>query len=102
MATLRQHAKDGSASAQVFLDDPIDVQDLGSEVERRVQEATRRANCPPDSANIGKVHRLARSFSIKAAPEVIEEIGRAPGVGAILPSEIPDVLIRPVRRETEE
>jgi hypothetical protein len=101
METLRKQAKGGSASAQVFLDESTSEKDLNREAERQVQEATRRANQPLGSASIGKVHRLARSFSVQAAPEVIEEIGRAQGVRAILPSELPDVLIRPVRRKEE-
>jgi len=98
METLRKQVKNGTAVVQVFLDAPQTKQDLKLEAERHVEEATRRTNQPSASASIGNVHQLARSFSVTASPDVIEQIARAPGVRAILPSEVSDILIRPVRK----
>jgi hypothetical protein len=58
-----------------------------------------RGNAPAAAkkADIGKVHDLARSFALRADPTVIAELGRQPGVRAILPSRIADAFPKPVR-----
>lgn len=89
-------------SAQVFLEPTETDEDLGAEAARRLRAAAEAVQAAPESATLGKVHRLARSFSVQAAPEVIEALEKAPGVRSVLANEQPDLLIRPVRRKREE
>lgn len=96
-------AKTASISAQVFLEPAgADAEDLGAEAARRVREASETAQAGPEAATVQRVHPLARSFSVEAAPAVLEALGKAPGVRAVLPNEQPDLLIRPVRKRREE
>jgi hypothetical protein len=91
---LRQkRGADGLASAQVFLDG-ADDEALDTAVHRLVGAAQRETTGA--SAEIGKMHRLARSFGVRATPDLIAALGRQPGVKAVLPAEIEDVFPRPV------
>lgn len=89
-------------SAQVFLEPTDTDEDLGAEAARRLRDAAEAVQAAPEAATLGKVHRLARSFSVQAAPAVIEALEKAPGVRSVLSNEQPDLLIRPVRRVREE
>ena len=57
---------------------------------------------PPENSSlpveIGKIHRLAKSFSVRAAPSVIRRMTDLEPVKAVLPSEIEDVMIKPVKK----
>jgi hypothetical protein len=88
-----------TASAQVFLSDTVSKDDLAA-VARQIVDAAREA--AGDSSlpvEIGKIHRLARSFSVKAAPSVIRRMSNLEPVKAVLPSEIEEgVMIKPVKK----
>jgi hypothetical protein len=88
-------------SAQVFLAPPETDEDLGTEAARCLRDAMAAVKAAPEAASLGKVHPLARSFSVQAVPEVIAALEKAPGVRAVLANEQPDLLIRPVRRRRE-
>ncbi len=89
-------------SAQVFLEPTDTDEDLGAEAARRLRDAAEAVQAAPEAATLGKVHRLARSFSVQAAPAVIEALEKAPGVRSVLSNEQPDLLIRPVRRKRDD
>jgi hypothetical protein len=91
----RQAGADGVADAHVFLDDSL-VGDVDGLAHNLVRTARQRSGSG-QKADIGKVHDLARSFALRADPTVIAELGRQPGVRAILPSRIADAFPKPVR-----
>jgi hypothetical protein len=89
---------DGRASAQVFLDETVPADQLPDAARRLVDAAAASAK-PAAAPEIGKIHRAARSFSVRAAPSVLRELSGQPGVKALLPSEIEEgVLIEPVKK----
>jgi hypothetical protein len=94
---LRMKARAGrSVSAHVFLRD--DVDDVSAAVEGIVSKARKAAG--EAFVKVGKVHQLAKSFSIQADPEAVAAIADQPNVKGILPSEVDDVYPKPVRRKT--
>lgn len=91
---LREKAgPSGTVRAQVFLSG--DAGDVGKAAHALVEAARKRAG-RRGAASIGKIHRLAKSFSIEASPDVLAAIADAPGVKSILPSEIEDIYPKPV------
>lgn len=96
---LRTNARRGErASAQVFLDKNIPPEDVKTTAEAIVQKAEAEADSPRSSAEVGKIHKSARSFSVKADPDLIAKIAASKDVTAILPSEIKDIHPKPVKR----
>lgn len=87
-----------AASVEVFLADTVAADDLATVAKEIVEAARVSAGKAAREVEIGKIHRLAKSFSVKAAPPVIREMSNLGRVKAILPSEIEEgVLIRPVK-----
>ena len=84
---LRERVKSGEqVSAQVFLRDDVTADALSETVASLVESA---------DAKLGKVHRLAKSFSVRGSPEALEQIARSSAVKSILPSEIEDIYPKP-------
>jgi hypothetical protein len=84
----------GTVRALVFLAEDGDG-DLVKVIQRLVETAQSKAG-ERTAAAIGKVHRLAKSFSIETTPEVLAALAEQPGVRSILPSEIDDIYPKPV------
>lgn len=97
---LEERTPAGQAvSAQVFLADTVPAEELAVVAKQIVEAATESAGEPSQPVEIGKIHRLAKSFSVKAAPSVIRELSNLGRVKAVLPSEIQEgMLIRPVKK----
>ena len=99
---LRAKARPGEGvSVQVFLKDDVAddqvhavVQDIVGGLKDRVKSKVPVA--------LGKVHRMAKSFSVTADPDTMAAIAASPAVKTILPSEIEDVYPKPVKRKTVE
>lgn len=89
-----QAGPSGTVKAQIFLTEDV-AGDLANAVEHLVETAQRKAG-ERTVATIGKVHQLAKSFSIEATPNVLAAIADDPVVKAILPSEIADIYPKPV------
>lgn len=86
-------------SAQIFLEDTVSADELSEVARRIVEAATKSAGEALQAAKIGKVHRLARSFSVSTTPSVIRQMSGLGQVKAVLPSQIKeDVLIKPVKK----
>jgi len=86
-----------SASAQFFLDVPED--EVGAAAQR-LFDAARAAAPGAVEARLGKVHRLARSFSARGDPAFLAELAKATEIKGVLPNEANDILPQPrnVRR----
>src|SRR5262245_47662036 len=84
----------GTVRAQVFLSEDAG-DDLPKAAHDLVQAARERAGAR-GAAVIGKVHRLAKSFSIEASADVLAAIAEEPDVKSILPSEIEDIYPKPM------
>ena len=89
-----QAASGKRAAMQVFLKDSIPASDVRSAYEQIVKSALARKG-----PEVGKLRSLARSFVVKADIEELTRIAHHPDVGAVLPSEVADVLPRPVARK---
>jgi hypothetical protein len=88
-----------AVSAQVFLADTVSTEELPAVARQIVEAAERSAGKSSRPTEIGKIHRLARSFSVKAASAVIRQMSSLGRVKAVLPSEIEEgLLIRPVKK----
>lgn len=99
LETLRKQARaDQPPTAQVFLDESIDLDEesMAVLVKKMIESACLRAGQPASDRMIGKVRHLAKSFSVTADPEIIEELIKQPEVKSILPSEISDIYPKPV------
>jgi hypothetical protein len=97
---LEETTPSGQAvSAQIFLTDTVAPEDLPTVAREIVAAAAGAAGEPARSVEIGKIHRSAKSFSVKAAPSVIRHISNLGQVKAVLPAQIEEgMLIRPVRK----
>lgn len=97
--TLRQQSNvDQPPTAQVFLDESVEVDtksfpDLAQQI---LDTASAKLGKSVGIKKIGKLHLLAKSFSVTADPDVFAEISKSPSVKSILPSEISDIYPKPV------
>jgi hypothetical protein len=94
---LRETTSRGQpSSVQVFLTDEVSANDLPEKAREIVNEASASLNLPAGAVKIGKVHRLAKSFSISSdIPNVFEAIAKRGEVKTILESAQPDILPKP-------
>ena len=98
LAKLRAAAKPGQGvSAQVFLKDDV-ADDQVAAVVQDIIAAVKKQGGQKGPVELGKVHRMAKSFSITAHPDVMAAIANAPEVKTILPSEVEDIYPKPVKR----
>lgn len=82
--------------AVVFLQDDVDRKTLDDTVADIVDEAiseSGRTTC--EQPAIGKISRLAKSFSLTASPAIFSAIAERSEVKSILPSEIDDIYPKP-------
>lgn len=94
---LRAQAdKGGPVSAQVFLHDDTPAANLPDVVDRIVSAAKQKVG-KTATAELGKVHQLAKSFSLKADLDTLTAVANSPDVKTILPSELTDIFPRPVK-----
>jgi len=99
---LRARAKRGEAvAAQVFLHGTQAGDDLGEFAQKLVGAASAVHGGKAHKASIGRVSNLAKSFSLRADPEVFVRLAKEPSVKAILPSQIDDVYPKPVKMVRE-
>ena len=96
LGELREQAKQsGSAPAQVFLvGSEADVAEVAHRVVSEAATTARPGSKPP---TIGRVSRLARSFSLTAEPSIFEALAQNPEVKSILPSVISDIYPKPTK-----
>lgn len=95
---LRKAAEAGAApvSAQVFVEESVPSHELQATAEQIVTESSKTLGLGPNAVRVGKIHPLAKSFSITSdSPEVFEEIIKRQDVKTILESEQQDILPRP-------
>ena len=93
---LRDNADPGTpVSVQIFLNESIPSAELKTHVSRIVADAQESVHTGAP-AKIGKVHGIAKSFGLKASPEIIEAIALSPSVKNILPSEIDNIYPKPM------
>src|SRR5262245_28590277 len=98
---LRAKAKPGEGvRVQVFLKDHISDDELHKVVEDIVEKAKAHASKGPFA--LGRIHRLAKSFSVTADPDTMAVIAASPAVKTILPAEIEDIYPKPVGRRDVE
>lgn len=96
IASLRRQAdKDGIVTANIFLD-AGSGENFDGFVKRLVANARLHSGHSNQVFSIRKLHPFARSFSVTTTLDVIIQLGKEPGVRAILPSRIDDVYSKPV------
>jgi len=97
LARLRTQAGEGKpVSAQVFLHDDTPAEKL-PDVAQEIIDAAKKKIGKRAAADLGKVHRLAKSFSLVADVDTLAALAKMPEVKTILPSDIPDIFPRPVK-----
>ncbi len=85
------------ASVQVFMTDAVPVADLSSKAKEIVETANASLGLAPGTVQVGRVHRLAKSFSVTSdQAEVFANIAGRDEVKSILDSEQSDILPKPV------
>ncbi len=96
LETLERTAgSDGQASAVVFLQNDVDRKTLDDTVADIVDEAILESGRTCEQPAIGKISRLAKSFSLTASPAIFSAIAERSEVKSILPSEIDDIYPKP-------
>jgi hypothetical protein len=94
-------ASGGSASAQIFFSDDVPGDRVLAKAEEIAEETSKRLGLDRAAVKIGKVHRLAKSFSLTSdEPRVFSEILKSPAVKSILESEQSDILPQPIRKKS--
>ena len=85
------------ASVQVFMKDDVPADELSAKAKEIVETANASLGLAPGTVRVGKVHRLAKSFSVTSdQATVFETIANRDEVKAILESEQSDILPKPV------
>jgi hypothetical protein len=94
---LRKTTSPGQpSSVQVFLNDDVSASDLPEKAKEIVKDASESLNIPADAIKLGKVFRLAKSFSVSTdVPNVFEAIAKRGEVKSILDSAQTDILPKP-------
>jgi len=96
---LRAKAPKGRpVAAHVFLYDDTPADRL-PDLAKTIVEAAKKQVGRSAAAEVGKVHPLARSFSVTADVDTLAALSKMPNVKAILPSEVDDILPRPIKTE---
>jgi hypothetical protein len=85
------------ASVQVFMNEDVRPEDLPAKAEEIVTAAGASLGLGPGSVRVGRIHKLAKSFSVTSdQPQVFEAIANRSDVKAIVESEQSDILPKPV------
>jgi hypothetical protein len=97
---LRDKASDGQpVSAQIFMSDSVNPDDIVQKAHEIVKAAANKAGLSADSAWVGKIFPLARSFSVTTdKPDIFKSIAKSDEVKSILESEQSDILPKPLNR----
>ena len=98
LKTLRQQSKaDQPPTAQIFLDDSVkvDAKSFEALAQEILDAASTQSGNQKSATKIGKLHPLAKSFSVTAHPDIFNEIYKSPSVKSILPSQISDIYPKP-------
>ena len=100
---LRKSTAPGQpASVQVFLNDDVSASDLPAKAQQIIDDASASLNLTPDAVKIGKVHRLAKSFSVSSDDaDFFDAIAKRDNVKSILESAQPDILPKPLNVREE-
>jgi hypothetical protein len=94
---LRNTASAGEgASANVFFHDSVPADALTDAAKKAIEQASKRVGRPGE-VTVGRVHRLAKSVSVRGDPDIIAELSNLDGVKSILPSQVEDIYPRPVK-----
>lgn len=100
---LKDKALDGQpVSAQIFMSDSVSPDDIVQKAHEIVTAAANKAGVSADSARVGKVFPLARSFSVTTDnPDIFKSIAKSDEVKSILESEQSDILPKPLNRVSD-
>jgi hypothetical protein len=80
----------------VFLTDDVAPSDFAEKAKEIVSDASERLNLPADAVKIGKMYRLAKSFSISSdVPKGFDTIANHSDVKTIRESAQADILPQP-------
>lgn len=94
---LGSTAKPGErVRAQVFLNEDVGSDDLQATVKRIVADAE-ASGATRRPLEVGKIHRMAKSFSVEGDAETIAVMTEQPAVKTILPAEVSDIYPKPVK-----
>lgn len=99
MKTLRQQSTvEQPPTAQIFLDESVkvDAKTFETLAQEILDAASAQMSNRTSTTKIGKLHPLAKSFSVTAHPDIIHEIYKSPSVKSILPSQISDIYPKPM------
>jgi hypothetical protein len=94
---LQETTSPGQPSyVNVFLTDDVAASDLAEKAKEIVSNASESLNLPAGSVKIGKMYRLAKSFSISSdIPKVFDAIAKHSDVKTILETAQADILPQP-------
>jgi hypothetical protein len=97
---LQEKASKGQpVSAQVFMSESVGPNDIVQKAHEIVKNAVSEAGLSADSARVGKIFPLARSFSVTTdKPDIFKSIVKSDEVKSILESEQSDILPTPLNR----
>src|SRR4051812_2435234 len=98
----RRATATGNVSANVFFEDVVSADNLPSAMKDAIQQAAKRLGRAVSDVSVERVHRLAKSVSVKGDPALIAELSNAVTVKTILPSEIEDVYPKPLNKRVVE
>lgn len=100
---LKDKASDGQpVSAQIFMSDSVSLNDIEQKANEIVKAAAIKAGLSADSATVGKIFPLARSFSVTTdKPDIFKSIANSDEVKSILESEQSDILPKPLNRVSD-
>ncbi len=98
LKTLRQQSTvEQPPTAQIFLDESVkvDAKTFETLAQEILDAASAQISNQTSTTKIGKLHPLAKSFSVTAHPDIFHEIYKSPSVKSILPSQISDIYPKP-------
>lgn len=97
----KQASPDDGVAANVFFHASVPSAQLADLAKTAIDQAARRLKSS-GTVEIGKIHQLAKSVSVKGDPDVIAEMLNQENVKSILPSQIEDIYPKPVERKRVE
>jgi len=86
-------------SVQLFLGDQIRAEDIFEFVDKAAHQAGAALGIASDKIHLGKAFKLARSIGITAPLPLVSALMARDEFVDILPSDLGDVLIKPVGRD---
>ncbi len=97
---LKDEASDGQpVSAQVFMSDSVSPDEIVQKAHEIVNAATSKAGLSADSARVGNILILSKSFSVTTGnPDIFKSIASSHEVKSIIDSKQDDIFPRPLNR----